>query len=279
MQPIAEGVFIDSTFGAGGYSRMLVEGGAQHVYAFDRDPQVHPYVQRFQEEHPGRLTFYCDIFSCMDHRIPDEMREQCQGVVFDLGVSSMQLKTSQRGFSFQHDGPLDMRMSLQGCCAGNVLARESEKVLADIFFLYGEEPRARTFAKAIVRQRHREPWTHTRQLAQLALKIYGPSARRRRVHPATRVFQALRIYVNKELDQLIQGLHAAEAVLAPGGRLVVVSFHSLEDRIVKRFLKTSAPILQSLTSRPQRPQPSEVQQNPRSRSAKMRWAQKQKHST
>ena len=279
---------VDGTFGAGGYSRAILEKGAARLFAFDRDPDAIQCGEELSASSGGRLTLVPERFSRMRQALSDRGVDQVDGVTLDIGVSSMQLDQSERGFSFQADAPLDMRMSREGMTAADFLNEADEEEIADILFRYGEERQSRRIARAIVRDR---PIETTSQLAGIVRKALGhrPGARK---DPATRTFQAIRIHINEELGELEGGLRAAEQVLAPGGRLAVVTFHSLEDRIVKRFLKTRSGALPAgsrhlpqvaargpeptfeAVARPVRPGPKEEAANPRSRSATLRAARR-----
>ncbi len=285
-------VFVDGTFGAGGYTRAILEACKGRVVAFDRDPAARRIAEGLLQQYPGRLIFRALPFS----KMADVIGQHVDGVVLDIGVSSMQLDDSARGFSFQADGPLDMRMSAAGGeatedrpTAADLVNSLPEAKLADLIFQFGEERRSRAIARAICRRRETEPFTSTLDLANVAASTIGRSPRNG-PHPATRTFQALRIAVNDELGELARGLYAAEALLRPGGRLVVVTFHSLEDRIVKRFLQLRSgrkagssrhlpetkqfdqPSFQIINQRPLAPGNQELARNPRARSAKLRWA-------
>lgn len=227
------GRWLDGTFGAGGYARGLLEAGADEVIGVDRDPAVFDMAAEWAGAYGDRLRLVQGAFSDLDRHAGGPL----DGVVLDLGVSSMQLDQPERGFSFMSDGPLDMRMSQEGPTAADIVNEASEEELADILFHYGEERASRRIARAIVKARSEAPITRTRQLAQI---IEGclPRPKPGQSHPATRSFQALRIAVNDEFGELVSGLEAAERALKPGGRLAVVSFHSLEDRVVKRFLQS-----------------------------------------
>lgn len=228
-------VAVDGTFGAGGYTRAFLSAGAE-VVAFDRDPSA----RRFAAPLAGAAFQLMERrFSEMLEGLEDAGREACDAVALDLGVSSMQLDQAERGFSFMRDGPLDMRMGAQGRTAADLVNEEDEVELARIFFVYGEERQSRRVARALVRRRDIQPFTRTLDLAESVEKALG-GRRGAPTHPATRVFQALRIAVNEELTELEAGLAAAEQALKPGGRLAVVSFHSLEDRVVKSFLSARA---------------------------------------
>jgi 16S rRNA (cytosine1402-N4)-methyltransferase len=236
LQPKPGEVIIDGTFGAGGYTRAILDAGAD-VIAIDRDPSAVARADEVAKAYPGRFRFVGGTFGMLDQHAMSLGEAGVDGVVLDIGVSSMQLDEAERGFSFRNDGPLDMRMAQDGLSAADVVNTLAEKDLSRIFWLLGEEKRAGALARAIVADRVATPFTRTRQLAGLAERVVGQGRmpRRGEIHPATRSFQALRIYVNDELGELGEALGAAERILKPGGRLVIVSFHSLEDRIVKRF--------------------------------------------
>lgn len=232
IAPKDNGVYVDGTFGAGGYSRAILNAADCRVYAIDRDPSTKVFAEVLEAEFPGRFVWLLGNFSDMCSLLELHGVELVDGVVLDLGVSSMQLDQAERGFSFKHDGPLDMRMG-EGSSAADVINDASEEELADIFHYYGEEKAARKIAAAIVKARSEAPIERTKQLADIIRGVLG--GQHGKTDPATRSFQGLRIYVNREFESLETGLKAAEDLLAPGGKLVVVSFHSLEDRIVKRF--------------------------------------------
>lgn len=232
LAPRAGGVYVDGTFGAGGYSRAMLSAADCRVFAIDRDPTTRQFAQKLENEFPDRFVWLLGNFSDMCSLVAMHGVRSVDGVVLDLGVSSMQLDQAQRGFSFRSDGPLDMRMSDAGMNAADVVNTASEGELADILHYYGEEKAARRIAAAIVRERAVAPIIGTKQLAELIASVIG---RHGKTDPATRSFQALRIHVNQEFESIERGLASAESLLAPGGRLVVVSFHSLEDRLVKRF--------------------------------------------
>lgn len=278
-----EGIWLDGTFGAGGYTRGLLDAGAARVIAVDRDPLAFEMAADWAEAYGDRLVQQHGTFSRMD-----EFASDLDGVVLDLGVSSMQLDRTERGFSFMRDGPLDMRMSQQGRSAADIVNTASEETIADILFHYGEERASRRIAKAIVAERAVQPIDGTLRLANI---IEGclPRAKPGQSHPATRSFQALRIAVNEEYKELYQGLMAAERVLKPGGKLAVVTFHSVEDRMVKRFLTLrsgaggnvnryapevarAAPAFELKSRKAIVADAAEIAANPRARSAKLRVA-------
>jgi 16S rRNA (cytosine1402-N4)-methyltransferase len=280
-----DGLYVDATFGAGGYSRAILATGAR-VVGVDRDQTAIALGADLVEAAQGRLILTEDRFSNLEAACRERDIDGVDGVVFDLGVSSMQLDRAERGFSFRHDGPLDMRMGKDGPSAADLVAAASERDLGAIVATLGEERHARAVARAIVRARNQAPVTTTRQLADIVASVVR--AKPGDIHPATRTFQALRIFVNDELGELVAALAAAERLLSPGGRLVVVSFHSLEDRIVKTFLadrsKTPAgsrhmperaapaPTFTVLTKKPVVADATEIAENPRARSAKLRAA-------
>ncbi|MFT4783538.1 MAG: 16S rRNA (cytosine1402-N4)-methyltransferase [Paracoccaceae bacterium] len=273
------GTWLDGTFGAGGYARQLLDAGAERLIGLDRDPAVFEMAKDWAGAYGDRLVLVESTFSQLDAQGP------LDGVVLDLGVSSMQLDQAERGFSFMRDGPLDMRMSQSGPTAADLVNTATDDQLADILYHFGEERASRRIARAIVAGR---PFTHTVHLAQVVASCL-PRPKPGQVHPATRSFQAIRIAVNDEFGELIAGLEAAERALAPGGKLAVVSFHSLEDRVVKRFMQYRA----GQAARGNRYAPETVEQaapfnllsrkaivaddeevarNPRARSAKLRVA-------
>lgn len=227
-----EGHWLDGTFGAGGYARGLIEAGVAKVTGVDRDPQVFEMAAKWADDYGDRLELIEGTFSDLDQYV----KEPLDGVVLDLGVSSMQLDQPERGFSFMADGPLDMRMSQSGQSAADIVAEADEAFLADILYHFGEERASRRIARAIVAARKDEPIATTAALTRVVQAVL-PRPKPGQSHPATRTFQALRIAVNDEFGQLVDGLEAAERALKPGGWLAVVSFHSLEDRVVKRFFQ------------------------------------------
>ncbi|MFY0682588.1 MAG: 16S rRNA (cytosine(1402)-N(4))-methyltransferase RsmH [Thalassovita sp.] len=280
VSPVS-GVWLDGTFGAGGYTRALLSAGAETVYGVDRDPLAFEMAAPWASEYGDRLKLVQGVFSRLD-----EYASDLDGVVLDLGVSSMQLDLAERGFSFMKDGPLDMRMSQDGRSAADIVNEDSEGDLADILYHYGEERASRRIARAILRERELAPITTTLHLAGIIEKCL-PRSKPKQSHPATRSFQALRIAVNDEYGELIGGLEAAERALKPGGQLAVVTFHSIEDRMVKRFFQQRSggggrtnryapeqeetPNQFTVKSRKAiGPDDQELAENPRSRSAKLR---------
>ncbi len=278
LEPLEGARILDGTFGAGGYSRAILEAGAS-VVAVDRDPSVLPHAEKLAAEYPSRFKFVAGTFSNLD----ELAGEPVDGVVLDIGVSSMQLDQAERGFSFMQEGPLDMRMSSDGESAADLVNGLEEADLANLLFAFGEERKSRRIAHSIVAARASEPITTTTQLAKLIEKSIGRKPGD--AHPATRSFQALRIAVNGEFEQLVEGLFASERLLGEGGRLAVVTFHSLEDRIVKRFFdpEKGAPtqsrhlpqvvqdaVRWSHVAKARKASEAEVSRNPRSRSATIR---------
>lgn len=282
-------VFVDGTFGAGGYSHALLEAAECTVWAIDRDPSVASDARALEVAFPGRFHFLPGCFGDMEALLKGAGVDQVDGVVLDIGVSSMQLDEAERGFSFQSDGPLDMRMGAEGVTAADVVNTADRDDLANVIYQYGEERQSRRIARAIVAVRSEKPFTRTSELASLIEETIGrkPGAA---IHPATRTFQALRIYVNDELGELERGLVGAERLLRAGGRLCVVSFHSLEDRIVKTFLRTRSGEAGSVSRHLPEAKPTraasfrleprkairatrdEEEANPRARSARLRAA-------
>ena len=230
LSPLAGARIVDGTFGAGGYSRALLEAGAK-VIAIDRDPSVLPFAEALSADFPQTFSFVAGTFSELDTLAADH--GPVDGVVLDIGVSSMQLDEAERGFSFMREGPLDMRMSGAGESAADLVNTLETEALANLLYAFGEERKSRRIAQFIVAARETAPITTTLELARVIEKAIGRKPGD--AHPATRSFQALRIAVNGEFDQLVEGLFAAERLLSEGGRLAVITFHSLEDRIVKRF--------------------------------------------
>ncbi len=294
LAPRDGAVYVDATFGAGGYSTALLEAARCTVWGIDRDPAALARGREIGRRFPGRMTILSGCYGDMIDLLSAVGIEKVDGIAFDIGVSSMQIDTPERGFSFAADGPLDMRMGADGMTAADVVNGLAERELADVIYRFGEERASRRIAHAIVAARSEKPITRTGQLAGLVRSAVRPS--KDRINPATRTFQALRIYVNDELGELDRGLAAAEALLVPGGRLCVVSFHSLEDRKVKDFLRRRSggtphpsrhmpdpsmggeeeakPSFRLLGRSARKPTAEEVASNPRSRSARLRVAER-----
>lgn len=237
LAPKNGGVYVDGTFGAGGYTRAILQSADCKVYAIDRDPQAFAHAQKMAQEFPGRLFPLRGCFGSMRQLLGALGLERIDGIVLDIGVSSMQIDQAERGFSFQKDGPLDMRMSQEGKSAADAVNTLPETEIARILFEFGEERQSRRIAKKIIEERRQNPITTTSRLADIIHAAKGKRKENSGTDSATRSFQALRIYVNDELGELDRALTAAETLLAPGGRLVVVTFHSLEDARVKNFFK------------------------------------------
>lgn len=290
LAPLNGGVYVDGTLGGGGYARAILGAANCRVIGVDRDPAAIRSARQWAPAYGGRLSIVEAAYSGMEEvcAAAGVAPGGLDGVVLDLGVSSVQLDHGERGFSFSQDGPLDMRMSGAGASARDVVANAPEDLLANILYDYGEEKQSRKIARAIVKAREDAPIETTGALASIIERAAG-SRGGSRIHPATRSFQALRIFVNDELGELARGLAAAERLLRPSGRLVVVSFHSLEDRIVKTFLNAAAgkdgggsrhlpapesapPTFRLLHSKPETPDADEIASNPRARSAKLRAA-------
>lgn len=280
-------VYVDATFGAGGYSRALLEAADCTVWGIDRDPDAAHAGNELAAGYGNRLTVLNGRFGDMREILAEVGVTEVDGIALDLGVSSMQIDDPARGFSFRFDGPLDMRMDKDGMSAADAVNRLAEKELADIIYRYGEERASRKIARAIVELREQSPITRTDQLAELVRRVVRRS--KDGIDPATRTFQALRIYVNEELAELDRGLVAAAALLREGGRLAAVSFHSLEDRRLKTFfqersgagpqpsrhLPVQGDVAANIFEVPERrgrvPSDAETVRNPRARSARLRW--------
>jgi 16S rRNA (cytosine1402-N4)-methyltransferase len=287
LDPREGGVYVDGTFGAGGYTRALLDRGAR-VIALDRDPSAIRAGEALKASSGGSLELVEARFGDLDGVAKRLGVGAVDGVVLDIGVSSMQLDEAARGFSLRFDAPLDMRMGGSGRSAADILRDEDEATIADILFHFGEERASRRIARAIVADRETKPFTSTLELAGMIARV-APARRGELTHPATRAFQALRIAVNDELSELVHGLSAAERLLMPGGRLVVVTFHSLEDRIVKQFFASRSgrgraasrrlpgepaeadPTFEVPRGQPIEASEAETSANPRSRSAKLRF--------
>lgn len=295
LQPRDKGIYVDATFGGGGYSRALLEAADCTVIAIDRDPEAIERGQALLADFPGQLVLVEGRFSKMDTLLEPLGFAKVDGVTLDVGVSSFQIDDAARGFSFQADGPLDMRMegvASDSLSAADLVNKLTQKDLAALIYIFGEERQSRAIAKAIVEARQDKPFLRTRELAALVASVVHQKPGKK-LHPATKTFQALRIYVNCELDELTQGLSVAETILAEGGYMAIVSFHSLEDRIVKRFLRHRcgktpqgsrhmppdatakiAPSFVEIKHGAIRPGEEEIQFNPRSRSARLRAAKR-----
>ena len=292
LSPRDGGVYIDGTFGAGGYSRAILDSADCTVWAIDRDPQAIAGAAAMSAHYAGRLRLKQGRFGDMRALLESEGVAAADGIALDIGVSSMQLDQPERGFSFRLDGPLDMRMERNGRSAADLVNSADERELADIIFNLGEERRARSIARAIVEARRAKQFSRTLELAEIVRRA-NPGRGADGIDPATRTFQALRIHVNDELGELDRGLHAAEALLKSGGRLAVVTFHSLEDRRVKTFLRDrsgaaprasrhlppesandAVPTFRLLPQNGRTAGEDEVARNPRARSARLRAAER-----
>lgn len=296
LAPRDNGIYVDGTFGGGGYTRAILEAANCTVVAIDRDPEAIERGQVLQSDYPDRLVLVQGRFSQMVELLKARGIDSVDGVTLDVGVSSFQIDDPERGFSFMADGPLDMRM--EGAASDSVSAADlvnnlPQQDLASLIYVFGEERKSRVIAKAIVEARLEKPFARTGELAQLISSVIHQNPAKKMLHPATRTFQALRIYVNGELDELNEGLSAAETILNEGGHMAIVSFHSLEDRIVKRFLRqrcgktpqgsrhlppesvtVRAPSFVEIKHRAQRPEEAETSANPRARSARLRAARR-----
>lgn len=289
LQPKSGEIYVDCTFGAGGYSKAILASSNCILYAIDQDPEVVKIANQLKTDSGSRFRFIPGNFAELDSLMSSQNINKVDGIVLDLGVSSMQLDSPERGFSFMHDGRLDMRMSQTGSDAYNVINSTAEEELANIIYNYGNERKSRRIAKKIVEQRRVAPIETTAQLADLIRSVVRRGADK--IDPATRTFQAIRIFVNDELASLHSVLAASERLLANNGRLIVVSFHSLEDSIVKEFISERAkpkqggsrhlpfvttekfqPKFKWLTNKVAEPTSAETKANPRSRSAKLRAA-------
>lgn len=291
LSPVDGGVYLDGTFGAGGYSKGILESADCKLYAIDCDPNVLPHADKLKEKYGNRFKFLQGKFSHMAELLKKEGVEKLNGVVLDIGISSMQVDEAERGFSFMREGPLDMRMNGQGADAASLINNASESELANIIYRYGGEKKSRYVAKAIVEARKKAPISTTTEFAEIVRgAIRGkPDG----IDSATRTFQAIRIWVNDELGELSRALSAAKELLAPGGKLVLVTFHSLEDSIVKEFFNSCSgkaeglsrhmpeiaaskvsPELEVVTRKVVIPSDDEIKRNPRARSAKLRAAQR-----
>ncbi|GAA0614209.1 16S rRNA (cytosine(1402)-N(4))-methyltransferase RsmH [Thalassospira tepidiphila] len=279
-------IMVDGTFGAGGYSRAILDSANCELYGIDRDPTAVATGKKLEAEYDRRFHMVEGCFGDMAKLVPAAGAQQVDGIVLDIGVSSMQLDQADRGFSFREDGPLDMRMSMSGPTAADFVNTAEEEDIANVVYRYGEERASRKVARKIIEMRAEEPFTTTSQLARAVRSVVRKS--KDGIDPATRTFQALRIYVNDELGELERAMDAAETLLKPGGRLVVVTFHSLEDRQVKTFMKersgdpnkmsrrlpgepeVAIPTFTTITRKAVTGQKDEIRANPRARSAKLR---------
>ena len=290
LAPVDGGVYVDGTFGAGGYSAAILRSAKCTVWGIDRDPLAQTFAEKLSQSYPGKITVLSGCFGDMEALLDAAGVVKVDGVALDIGVSSMQIDNPERGFSFRGDGPLDMRMGSDGQTAADVVNKFGEEELANIIYNYGEERASRRIAQAIVELRRTKEISRTGQLASLIRSVVSKS--KDGIDPATRTFQALRIYVNDELGELDRGLFAAERLLAPRGKLAVVSFHSLEDRKVKMFLRdrtgdaprpsrhlpdtgvVSVPTFKVTKRSGFKASDAEVKMNPRSRSARLRVAER-----
>lgn len=290
LSPKADAVYLDATFGRGGYSRAILDAAPCEVIAIDRDPDAIAAGQSLCQEYDDRLTLLEGRFSQIRSLLASINVPYVDGIVFDFGVSSPQLDDAERGFSFRFDGPLDMRMEKSGTDASDFINAASEKDIADILWQFGEERASRRIARAIIEARKETEITTTFQLAKI-IRAVMPRPKPGQIDPATRSFQAIRIYINNELEEIRAALPAAMACLKPGGKLAVVAFHSLEDRLVKTFIMNEAgkaprpsrhlpdleehpPRLKMITRKPIIPSDDEMHRNPRSRSARLRIAER-----
>ncbi|MGB1036135.1 MAG: 16S rRNA (cytosine(1402)-N(4))-methyltransferase RsmH [Candidatus Puniceispirillales bacterium] len=290
LSPKADAVYLDATFGRGGYSRAILDAAPCEVIAIDRDPDAIAAGQSLCREYDDRLTLLEGRFSQIRSLLASINVPYVDGIVFDFGVSSPQLDDADRGFSFRFDGPLDMRMEKSGTDASDFINTASEKDIADILWQFGEERASRRIARAIIDAREETGITTTFQLAKI-IRAVMPRPKPGQIDPATRSFQAIRIYINNELEEIRAALPAAMASLKPGGKLAVVAFHSLEDRLVKTFIMNEAgkaprpsrhlpdleehpPRLKMITRKPIIPSDDEMHRNPRSRSARLRIAER-----
>ena len=291
LAPRDKGIYVDGTFGRGGYSRALLTAANTKIYAIDRDPDAIEAGQKMAAEFKPRLTLLQGPFGAMDVLLAGQHIFRVDGITLDLGVSSPQIDDAKRGFSFNLDGPLDMRMSKSGPSAADVVNTMDERALADVLYTLGEERLSRRVARRIAEERARQTISRTAQLAEIIRSAVPRS--KDGLDPATRSFQALRIYVNDEMGELNRALNAAKTLLGPHGRLAVVSFHSLEDRVVKDFMRRMSgngasvsrhlpandrgkqePLFQILTKKPETPTAGESAANPRASSAKLRVAER-----
>ena len=294
LKPKCGYCYVDATFGAGSYSRALLEAKDCFVWGIDRDPVAQIFGLEMEKKYPDRFRFLAGCFSSMRKLLANDNVSQVDGIMLDLGVSSLQIDDPARGFSFKHDGPLDMRMGNSQLSAEDIINNMPEVELANLIFRYGEERSSRRIARAIINLRKKMPITSTVQLANIVRQAVKTKSDR--IDPATKTFQALRIYINEELAELSRALVNSELLLRPGGRLVIVSFHSLEDRSVKKFLfersgvrsnpsrhlpgpasEVAPETFRLIRRRPIKPSITEIRENPRARSARLRWAERTRH--
>ncbi len=292
LNPVDGGVYVDGTFGAGGHTRCLLEAANCHVYAIDCDPYVEIFVEKLKQEFGDRITFIQGKFGDMEELLEEYGVKHVDGIFLDIGVSSMQVDTAERGFSFMYDGPLDMRMGNDGANVADFINSAEEEEIANIIYKYGDERKSRRIAKAIIFNRDDEPITRTKQLADIVAKAVG-RGKKDTINPATRTFQALRIFINDELGELEKALESSERILSAGGRIAIITFHSGEDRIVKEYFNSKSgkntgysrhypvpekeaiePVFRLVTKKAISPSEDEVSINSRSRSAKLRVAEK-----
>lgn len=297
LAPVEGGVYVDCTFGAGGYSRAIMNSKKLTLYSLDQDPDVLPFVQEFKNSLPqgSSFAFIQDNFGNLENVLRDKGVSSIDGIVLDLGISSIQVDRADRGFSFQKEAKLDMRMSQDGYSAYEFVNEADERTLSRIIYLYGDEKKSRRIARNIVEKRKLSPIETTTELADIVREVcVDRKTHKQKIDPSTKTFQAIRIHINKEVEVLEKVLHSAEKILSDNGRLVVVSFHSLEDKIVKNFLSERSsrgqkgsryfvslakedefrPSFRLLTRKPLSPTKEEVEQNVRSRSAKLRAAER-----
>ena len=280
LKPQPMKTYIDATFGDGGYSKKILETSDCNIVAIDRDAFVNDRAKKFQDKYHERFKFFNYRFSELDNLLNSLNIKKIDGFIFDLGVSSMQIDNKDRGFSFQNDGKLDMRMSQNGLTAEEIINEYSENDIADIIFQYGDERKSRKIAKKIVSERLNKRITSTVELAKIVSSCFVK--RYYKTHPATKTFQAIRIFVNKEIEELIDGLNIATKFLSENGKLCIVTFHSIEDRIVKNFFKITGSknyvsneekgnLLYNYSNKLIKPSEEEISNNRRSRSSKLRY--------
>ena len=277
IKPKENEIYFDATFGDGGYTSKLLETSNCNVIAIDQDPSVQPRAKEFEKRYGERFKFFKEKFSGIQNVMENIQKKEINSFIFDIGVSSMQLDNPDRGFSFQKEGPLDMRMNSSGETAAELIANINEDDLANIIYNYGDEKNSRKIAKRIVEYRKHSKITTTTELATIVKNCF-PSKYYKK-HPATKTFQAIRIYLNNEIEELCDGLNNAAKYLSKGGKICIVSFHSIEDRLIKKFFQFGADnqdlnknFLDKYRNKVIKPSSREIQINPRSRSAKLRFA-------